>query len=84
MEKVKENSKKVNVTCRMDQEDVAFLDKLGGSMERDRSYMVKYAVSRLRDDHAWQVEQVELARREVEQGKFLTEEQFLEDMKTWL
>ncbi len=84
MQKVKETTRKVNVTCRMDKKDVEFLDKLGGSMERDRSYMVKYAVARLRDDHDWQVEQVELARREVAEGKFLTEEQFLEDMKTWL
>jgi predicted transcriptional regulator len=53
-------------------------------MERDRSYMMKYAVGRLRDEHDWQVEQVELARREVKEGKFLTEEDFLADMKTWL
>jgi predicted transcriptional regulator len=84
MQKVKETTRKVNVTCRMDKEDVAFLDKLGEWMERDRSYMVKYAVGRLRDEHDWQVEQVELARREVKEGKFLTEEEFIADMKTWL
>lgn len=84
MQKVKETTGKVNVTCRMDKKDVEFLDKFGESMDRDRSYVVKYAVSRLRDEHDWQVAQVELARREVEAGKFLTEEQFLEDMKTWL
>ena len=75
---------KVNVTCRMDKEDVDFLDTLGASMERDRTYMVKYAVARLRDEHEWQVEQVERARREVKEGKFLTDEEFEADVKKWL
>lgn len=80
----KEITEKVNVTCRMGQDDVVFLDKLAECMDRDRSYVVKYAVARLRDEHDWQVEQVELARREIAEGKFLTEEQFLEEMKSWL
>ncbi len=84
MEKSKESSRKVNVTCRMEAKDVEFLDKLGESMDRDRSYVMKYAVARLRDEHEWQVEQVEQARREVAEGKFLTDEEFLADMKTWL
>jgi predicted transcriptional regulator len=84
VQKVKETTKKVNVTCRMDEKDVEFLDELGESMERDRSYLMKYAVTRLREEHDWQIEQVEKARREVEEGKFLTEEEFLADMKTWL
>jgi predicted transcriptional regulator len=75
---------KVNVTCRMNKDDVEFLDKLGESMERDRSYMVNYAIARLRDEHLWQVEQVERARREVKAGKFLTDEQFEADVKKWL
>lgn len=83
MEKSKENTDKVNVTCRMDREDVEFLDQLGEYMDRDRSYLVKYAVARLKAEHQWQVEQVELARKEVADGKFLTEEELLADVKTW-
>jgi len=83
MEKSKENTDKVNVTCRMDREDVEFLDQLGEYMDRDRSYLVKYAVARLKAEHQWQVEQVELARKEVADGKFLTEDELLADVKTW-
>lgn len=83
MEKSKENTDKVNVTCRMDREDVEFLDQLGEYMDRDRSYLVKYAVARLKAEHQWQVEQVELARKEVADGKFLTEDQLLADVNTW-
>jgi len=75
---------KVNVTCRMDRADVEFLDQLGEWMERDRSYMVKYAVARLKEEHEWQIQEVEKARQEVREGKFLTEEQFVAEVKSWL
>ena len=35
---------KINVTCRLATEDVAFLDKLGTLWDRDRSYLIKMAV----------------------------------------
>lgn len=75
---------KVNVTCRMDKDDVEFLDNLGASMDRDRSYMLKYAVARLKSDHEWQVAEVERARQEVRDGKVLTDEEFEADLKSWL
>ena len=75
---------KVNVTCRMSEADVEFLDKLGAWMERDRTYMVNYAVARLRDEHEWQIQQVEKARQEVAEGKVLTDKKFLADLKSWL
>ena len=50
---------KVNVTCRMDRDDVEFLDKLGAWMDRDRSYLINYAVEKLKSEHEWQVAEVE-------------------------
>jgi predicted transcriptional regulator len=64
---------KVNVTCRLDAKDVAFLDKLAGSMERDRSYLIKKAVSEYIALHKWQIEEVERALAEAEAGNFASD-----------
>jgi RHH-type transcriptional regulator, rel operon repressor / antitoxin RelB len=74
---------KVSVTCRLSAEAVAFLDELGKSADRDRSYLIKEAVDKFIAQQRWQVEEVERASAEVRQGKVLTEEEFDADMKTW-
>jgi predicted transcriptional regulator len=72
---------KINVTCRLDAEDVAFLDKLGQSMERDRSYLIKKAVSEYIALHRWQVEEVERALAEYQAGDFATDKQVKQTFK---
>lgn len=84
MEKSKESTEKVNVTCRMAKDRVKALDEIGEAYDRDRSYIVNEAVEEYLARRQWQVEEVERARREVADGKFLTEEEFLADVKTWL
>jgi predicted transcriptional regulator len=84
MQKSKENTGKVNVTCRMAKDRVKALDEIGEAYDRDRSYIVNEAVEEYLARRQWQVEEVERARREVAEGKFLTEEEFLADVKTWL
>lgn len=66
---------KVNVTCRLAVTDVAFLDKLAGSMDRDRSYLIKQAVSEYIALRQWQIEEVERALAECKAGDFATEKQ---------
>ena len=66
---------KINVTCRLATEDVAFLDKLGTLLERDRSYLIKKAVSEYIALHRWQIEEVEKAIKEADAGMFATEKQ---------
>lgn len=83
MDNSKENTEKVNVTCRMGKDRVAALDALGKCDDRDRSYLVNEAVEEYLARRAWQVEQVELARKEVAEGKFFTDEEFMADVKTW-
>lgn len=84
MQKAKENTEKVNVTCRMAKDRVNMLDEIGEACDRDRSYIVNEAVEEYLARRRWQVEEVERARREVAEGNFLTEEEFLADVKTWL
>lgn len=66
---------KINVTCRLAAEDVAFLDKLADATERDRSYLIKKAVAEYISLHRWQIEEVEKAIQEAEAGDFASEKQ---------
>jgi predicted transcriptional regulator len=66
---------KINVTCRLAADDVAFLDKLAGNLERDRSYLIKKAVSDYVALHRWQIDEVESAIKEADAGDFATDQQ---------
>jgi predicted transcriptional regulator len=67
--------KKVNVTCRLDNEAIAFLDMLGKNVDRDRSYLIKDAVSRYINMHRWQIEEIEKAIAEADAGEFASDEE---------
>lgn len=64
--------KKVNVTCRLDGDAVAFLDTLGAQLDRDRSYLIKDAVTRYIDLDRWQIDEVNKAIAEADGGEFAT------------
>jgi predicted transcriptional regulator len=68
-------AEKVNVTVRLDQDIVAFLDKLAEVEDRDRSYMIKQAVSNFVQLHRWQLEEIEKAVKEADAGLFLSDEE---------
>lgn len=74
---------KVSVTCKLNQEDVAFLDKLAGVTDRDRSYLIKQAVADFIAAQKWQLEEVEQAIAEADRGEFLTDEQFRAEVRSW-
>jgi predicted transcriptional regulator len=65
--------KKVNVTCRLDSEAVAFLDTLGANWDRDRSYLIKDAVNRYIETHRWQIEEIKKGIAEADRGEFVSE-----------
>lgn len=64
---------KVPVTCRLDADDVAFLDKLAETIDRDRSYLIKQAVIEFISLQKWQIEEIEAAIVEADAGKFLSD-----------
>lgn len=66
---------RINVTCRLAREDIAFLDKLGARWDRDRSYLIKMAVADYIALHRWQIEEVDQAVQEANEGKFASEKQ---------
>jgi predicted transcriptional regulator len=83
MEKGKEPVEKVNVTFRMGKDRIEALDELGKCYDRDRSYLVNEAVEEYLVRRQWQVEEVKRALAEVEEGKFLTEEELLNEVASW-
>jgi predicted transcriptional regulator len=64
---------KVNVTVRLEKESVEFLDTLGKSLDRDRSYLIKEAVESFISLHRWQIEEVKKAIAEAQAGDFASE-----------
>lgn len=74
---------KVNVTCRMDDDRVAGLDRLGEYYDRDRSYLINEAVERYLSYHQWQLDEVDKAIAEANAGELLSEKEFDVEMKKW-
>ena len=76
-------TEKVSVTVKLDQDTVAFLDKLAEVEDRDRSYMIKQAVKNFIQFHRWQIEDIEKAVKEADAGLFLSDEEtaaFMEEL----
>ena len=66
---------KVSVTIRLDQDTVAFLDRLADVEDRDRSYLIKQAVADFVRLHRWQIDEIEKAVKEADAGLFLSDEE---------
>lgn len=74
---------KVSITVRLDEETVAYLDKLGAIDDRDRSYLIRKAVANFVELHRWQIDQIEQAVKEADAGLFLSDEEteaFMEEL----
>ena len=67
--------KKVSVTCKLNEDDVAFLDRLAAISDRDRSYLIRQAVGEFIALHKWQLEDIDRAIREADCGEFASDEE---------
>ncbi|HWB12700.1 MAG TPA: ribbon-helix-helix protein, CopG family [Pirellulales bacterium] len=65
---------KVSVTCKLAPDDVAFLDKLALSSDRDRSYLIRQAVGEFIALHKWQLEDIDRAIGEADRGEFASDD----------
>ena len=65
---------RINVTCRLPAEDVAFLDIIATNMERDRSYLIKKAVEDYIASQRWLIEQIRKSIAQADAGEFATAE----------
>ena len=66
---------KVNVTVRLEKDAVDFLDTLGRSLDRDRSYLIKEAVRSYISLHRWQIEEIKKAIVEADAGDFASDKE---------
>jgi RHH-type transcriptional regulator, rel operon repressor / antitoxin RelB len=65
---------RINVTCRLDADEVAFIDSIASATERDRSYYIKKAISEFVTLQRYQIEEIQKAIREADAGQFVTDE----------
>ena len=68
-------TEKVSITVRLDQDTVAYLDQVAGLQDRDRSYLIRQAVSNYIRLHRWQIEEIEKAIKEADAGLFLSDDE---------
>jgi predicted transcriptional regulator len=74
---------KVNVTVRLEKDAVAFLDTLGKSQDRDRSYLIKEAVEHYIAQRRWQVEEIKKAIAEADAGEFASDKDVKRLFSKW-
>ena len=74
---------KINITCRLESDAVAFLDTLGKSVDRDRSYLIKDAVNCYIEMHRWQIEETHKAIAEANIGTFASEKEVKSLFNRW-
>jgi predicted transcriptional regulator len=73
----------VTTSVRLDTETVTFLDELARSEERDRSYLIRQAISNYVELRRWQIEETRKAIKEADAGLFLSDEEtaaFMEEL----
>jgi predicted transcriptional regulator len=66
---------RVNVTCRLAANEVAFIDALATATERDRSYYIKQAVANFVLEQQELLAEIDRAVGEADAGRFATDEQ---------
>ena len=64
---------KDTITVRVEPEMRTALDSLATALDRDRSYVIKEALSAYIETHRWQVEHIRQGLREAEAGQFVDE-----------
>jgi RHH-type transcriptional regulator, rel operon repressor / antitoxin RelB len=72
-----------SVTVRLPKEDIAFLEALGKTQDRNRSYLIKEAVEEYIATHKWQIEEIERAIREADAGDFVPEDEMRRLIAKW-
>jgi RHH-type transcriptional regulator, rel operon repressor / antitoxin RelB len=72
-----------SVTVRLPEEDIAFLEALGKTQDRNRSYLIKEAVEGYIATHKWQIEEIERAIKEADAGDFVPDDEMRRLIAKW-
>jgi RHH-type rel operon transcriptional repressor/antitoxin RelB len=63
-----------SVSFRIEDDNLAFLDRLAQSMDRDRSWLINQAVEDYLDVRRWQIDEITNAVAEADAGHFASPE----------
>lgn len=66
------------ITVRVDRDQREALDRIAQGFDRDRSYILNEAIECYLQMHQWQIEEIERAIIEAEEGDFANEEEVKE------
>ena len=78
-----ETPENIATTIRLDKETIGNLDELARSDDRDRSYLIRQAISNYIEMRKWQVEEIKRAINEADSGLFATEEKTTRLLGKW-
>ena len=65
----------VEITLRTDAETLDRLDKLAGSLDRSRNYLMNQALKSYLDEQAWQIEEIKAGLEELDRGEGVSAEE---------
>jgi len=71
------------MTIRLDDDLKQRLDKLADATHRSKSFLATEAIRDFVELNEWQVQQIQAALTEADNGEFATEEQVAEVFKKW-
>ena len=66
---------KGTITLRTDAETLDRLDKLAGSLDRSRNYLMNQALKSYLDEQAWQIEEIKAGLEELDRGEGVSAEE---------
>jgi predicted transcriptional regulator len=59
------------------------LESIGKSLHRSKSYIATQAIQEYLEQNSWQIDELQSAQKEIEQGKFISENQVNDYLDSW-
>jgi len=71
------------LTLRVSSEMKIGLESLGKSIDRSKSYIAGKAIEEYLERNSWQIEELQLAEKEIEKGEFISNEKVENYLDSW-
>ena len=71
------------LTLRVPTQVKANIDKLGKAIHRSKSYIAERAIEEYLERNAWQITELQSAEGEIEQGKFISNDEVSSYLDAW-
>jgi predicted transcriptional regulator len=74
---------KQTISFRLDSDKVSALDALASALDRDRTYLLNEAVAAYLDVQEWQIEHIQAAIRQADEGRLMDHKQVRKMAAKW-